>query len=434
MFVAFIIALASNTRQPRYTIQDYHILGRELHLDVLRNQITRNLGILTKGLAAELDRGLKTWWGTDSQWKNIRAFDSCLKIVGAAANSVIFGPSLCRNHRFIYLLSVHAIILFIGGTLINVSPRLLKPIVGFPIKVASRYYYNQILKLCLPLVQDRLNKTVAWRDGLADEWSPPSDGLQWMIEEAFTKTDPTELDVKRLSERLIFLNDVSMHTSAFTLQSLLQRLAASDPRDEYIETLRNEARTVLSKFNGEWTREGVQNLVLLDSTIRESIRLSPFVIFGLPRTVVDPNGVLVKAHGSEYTLPFGGSIALPIEDTHYDEQVYPNAKTFQPFRFVHLDDGVTPLKSMGTLRLTKTAVTLDEHFYGFGYGKHGCPGRFFVVHEIKLIMANILLNYDIKHIQSPTEPFNIMWLKLPINDPILQIRRRVSGIESREGI
>lgn len=106
-----------------------------------------------------------------------------------------------------------------------------------------------------------------------------------MIEEAFTKTDPTELDVKRLSERLIFLNDVSMHTSAFTLQSLLQRLAASDPRDEYIETLRNESRTVLSKFNGEWTREGVQNLVLLDSTIRESIRLSPFVIFGLPRTV-----------------------------------------------------------------------------------------------------------------------------------------------------
>lgn len=93
----------NNLIQPRYTIQDYHILGRELHLDVLRNQITRNLGILTKGLAAELDRGLKTWWGTDSQWKNIRAFDSCLKIVGAAANSVIFGPSLCEKFRFDYL-------------------------------------------------------------------------------------------------------------------------------------------------------------------------------------------------------------------------------------------------------------------------------------------------------------------------------------------
>lgn len=111
------------------------------------------------------------------------------------------------------------------------------------------------------------------------------DGLQWMIEEATTKCDPAELNAKRLSERLLFLNDVSMHTSAFTLQALLQNLAASDPRQAYIETLRHECKTVLGEFSGQWTREAVQKLVLLDSTIRESMRMSPFSIFGLPRTV-----------------------------------------------------------------------------------------------------------------------------------------------------
>lgn len=111
------------------------------------------------------------------------------------------------------------------------------------------------------------------------------DGLQWMIEEAFTKCDPAELDAKRLSERLLFLNDVSMHTSAFTLQALLQNLAASDPRQAYTETLRQECKTVFDEANGQWTREAVQKLVLLDSTIRESMRISTFSIFGLPRTV-----------------------------------------------------------------------------------------------------------------------------------------------------
>jgi len=31
---------------------------------------------------------------------------------------------------------------------------------------------------------------------------------------------------------------------------------------------------------------------------------------------------------------------------------------------------------------------------GFGYGRHACPGRFFAANEIKLILARLLLDYD----------------------------------------
>jgi hypothetical protein len=31
----------------------------------------------------------------------------------------------------------------------------------------------------------------------------------------------------------------------------------------------------------------------------------------------------------------------------------------------------------------------------FGYGRHACPGRFFAANEIKMIMAEILLRYEI---------------------------------------
>lgn len=41
-------------------------------------------------------------------------------------------------------------------------------------------------------------------------------------------------------------------------------------------------------------------------------------------------------------------------------------------------------------------VSANERDLSFGYGKHACPGRFFAVNEIKMILARILLHYDVK--------------------------------------
>jgi len=88
-----------------------------------------------------------------------------------------------------------------------------------------------------------------------------------------------------LSERLLFTNDISMHTTSFTVSNLLLNIFSLDPSQGYIEALREECRTVHDEAGGIWTRKAVQNLKLLDSAVRESMRLSNFSIFGLPRTV-----------------------------------------------------------------------------------------------------------------------------------------------------
>ncbi|KAK8030950.1 ent-kaurene oxidase [Apiospora arundinis] len=41
----------------------------------------------------------------------------------------------------------------------------------------------------------------------------------------------------------------------------------------------------------------------------------------------------------------------------------------------------------------------------FGYGKHACPGRFFAANEIKLILAHILLQYDLRMPDGATERY-----------------------------
>jgi cytochrome P450 len=50
-------------------------------------------------------------------------------------------------------------------------------------------------------------------------------------------------------------------------------------------------------------------------------------------------------------------------------------------------------------------VTVTKENMGFGYGRHACPGRFFAATEIKLIVARILLDYDLKLPEGQTERY-----------------------------
>lgn len=43
----------------------------------------------------------------------------------------------------------------------------------------------------------------------------------------------------------------------------------------------------------------------------------------------------------------------------------------------------------------------------FGHGHHSCPGRFFVANEIKILIAHILLCYDIKLREGESRPANM---------------------------
>ena len=75
--------------------------------------------------------------------------------------------------------------------------------------------------------------------------------------------------------------------------------------------------------------------------------------------------------------------------------------------------------------------------FAFGYGPHSCPGRFFAVHEMKLVIAHIVINYDFKlkdrHYQTPlTRPMGL----LSATDPSIEFlfkRRNVPGSRSFSG-
>jgi cytochrome P450 len=60
----------------------------------------------------------------------------------------------------------------------------------------------------------------------------------------------------------------------------------------------------------------------------------------------------------------------------------------------------------------------------FGYGRHPCPGRFFVSAEIKVILAHLLLNYDIQLDGMAERPPNVYRGVLIIPNPESKILLR----------
>jgi hypothetical protein len=113
-----------------------------------------------------------------------------------------------------------------------------------------------------------------------------NDALQWIIDECYSSKNPeAQLDPKRVCQRLLFVNDVSMLTTAYTAQNLILDLFSTDPSLHYVDILRQECEDAIRESGGEWTPSAIQKLLLVDSAIRESMRMNPFGTLTLPREV-----------------------------------------------------------------------------------------------------------------------------------------------------
>lgn len=92
---------------------------------------------------------------------------------------------------------------------------------------------------------------------------------------------------------------------------------------------------------------------------------------------------------SDITLPAGSYITMPSDAVARDPEIYENPETFDGFRFYD-----KRMSSRADANRHQFATTGPESL-AFGYGKTACPGRFFATAQIKVVLANILLDYDI---------------------------------------
>lgn len=73
-----------------------------------------------------------------------------------------------------------------------------------------------------------------------------------------------------------------------------------------------------------------------------------------------------------------------------DPEHYPEPERFDGLRFYNMRKA-----SNGDSSKRHQFVSTGPENLAFGFGKFACPGRFFAAAQIKVIMATIILRYDV---------------------------------------
>lgn len=93
-------------------------------------------------------------------------------------------------------------------------------------------------------------------------------------------------------------------------------------------------------------------------------------------------------------IPKGATCGIPTA-RQWDPAVYENPEKFDGYRFYDMR------QKAGNESKFQFVSTSDDYI-PFGHGKHACPGRFFASNEIKIIISQLLMKYDLKFVDGIT--------------------------------
>ncbi|KAH8554539.1 cytochrome P450 [Umbelopsis sp. PMI_123] len=293
------------------------------------------------------------------------------KVVARISAQVFAGEAYADNEPLIDALASYSLSMFRAGMVQAIFPR---PIADF---ITRRYLsVGQNIDVTMREVAPYLSELKKQEDQFGQ--SKPTNFMHMMLQ-----TPAADDHIQTPDETAFWMKDIafaSIHTTSLFLGFALHDLS---DRPDIQDLLRNEIDESKAK-DGELTPEIIAKLPIMDSFLRESLRLgSDYVGFrhkAMKDTVL-PSGI---------TIPKGTTVGLSVYDAHTDPELQDIGTNGIPL--TELD----PLRFVGRRSKKSTAVGPDLLVFGVGF--HSCPGRYFASQEIRYLLACILEKYDI----SPT--------------------------------
>ncbi|EUC50071.1 hypothetical protein COCMIDRAFT_22399 [Bipolaris oryzae ATCC 44560] len=334
--------------------------------------LTPALGRLNGDITEEIDLALDRAIPPCKDWTNVNIYNKLLEIVAQVSGRMFVGAEYCRDPTYLDL-AVNFTNDFMGAVLAikNCNPWLRRfkgP--SLPAKQRFEERLRRSKEFLRPIVLERLSGE-----------KKCNDLLQWMMERS--KSHGCGNDVEGHISRQLTAAFAAVHTTSMVSTNILYSLAAAP---EYLEPLREEIRTVKAAHGGKLDSRALQDLVKLDSVMKEVMRMFPANITGVGRYVRKP----ITLSNGQY-IPAGVIIECPVDAIHFDQDTYSDADKFDGFRYYKLRQ-----KGDTAEHARSQFVSSNERDLAFGYGKHACPGRFFAASEIKIILSRVLLEYDFK--------------------------------------
>ncbi|KAJ7489663.1 cytochrome P450 [Mycena galericulata] len=364
---------------PRITI-GRAIGDNPYHQRAIRTSLTRNLHRCFPDVRDEIICAFDDVLQLDgAEWKTLPVLPIMMAVVARVSNRLFVGLPLCRDQAYLRNNIQYTIDVVRSAGRITLFPPFLRPIVG-PFISNQKNSYAAALKFLGPLVEER----VAKENELGPDWpGKPNDFISWLLEIA----EGEERRAPALILRILSTNMASIHTSSMAFTHALFDLTTYP---EHFLPMREEAERVVKEEG--WTKAALNNMVKIDSFLRESQRINANSPVTMTRKVVSKDGFRFS---DGTVLPYGTYLCVAARAVHYNRANYENPAVFDGFRFAReraehkLDDSS---KDIFKRHMVSTGV---DHL-AFGFGKHACPGRFFAATELKAMLAHLVINYDVK--------------------------------------
>lgn len=257
-------------------------------------------------------------------------------------------------------------------------PRMLKPIFRPLLLLPALKVQRDMRRILDPVIRSDMEEYERAADK-KEVLKPKEDGklpfTQWLM----ARYKPGEATPYQLATDQILTSFESTVSTAATLYNIVLDLAV---RPELQDELRHEVEEIM--VDGRLPSTHLKELKKMDSVMRETFRVNPFALFSLYR--------ITRKHvqlSSGPKLPAGTILCVDSHHINNSASLFPSPETFDPYRF-----------------LNKRAEPGAEHRFQFvstgptdpnwGDGTQACPGRFFANSTIKVCLAHVLLNYNIK--------------------------------------
>lgn len=364
-----------------------HKLTRAM-VHTVKADLTHNLSKINPALTEEVAKTVAETLGDCEDWTSINPTHRLLRIVAIVSGRIFLGPDLCRREEYIHAAINYTVDVFTTIPKLRAWRWWLRPIGQYFVADMKKIeeHKRKMKEFLRPVIADRKKRMAAGEE-------MPEDMLQWML----NKNDKFGLTDDELAQNQLGLSVAAIHTTTITTTLMLYDLVV---RPDLVNDLRTEIRTVLAENDNIMTPHAQYSMKLLDSTMKESQRVNPGSLVRFQRYAFKP---ITLSDGSH--IPAGSFIQAPHAHIVKDPTYYPEPEKFNPRRFLDLRNGETEDPIGYRNKDTYMFATSSSHFMAFGYGKHACPGRYFATNEIKLILARILLDYDMKMPEGETERY-----------------------------
>jgi hypothetical protein len=83
--------------QADYTMLHPNIIRDTVHAEVIRKELSKQIGDFTSDVVEEIDFAFRKNWGTNtSEWKEVVVYDTMSDIISRISNRVLVGLPLCQ--------------------------------------------------------------------------------------------------------------------------------------------------------------------------------------------------------------------------------------------------------------------------------------------------------------------------------------------------